>query len=82
MDMAPTDSDQAGEKPPRPLQAMKGEVLATTLSIPQAWQQSVYVINSMGGRARESVKKGYISSWKPWEWKKDGHHFQCPYIHI
>lgn len=35
-----------------------------------------------GWESKRISKKGCISSWKPWEWKKDAHHFQYPYIHI
>lgn len=90
MDVAPTDSDQSGEKPSRPLQPMKGwEVLGQPPSFEQQqpwvflncgsqYMQNFYVINSMGGRERESVKKGYIHSWKPWERKKRCTPFPVP----
>lgn len=44
--------------------------------------QSIYLVNSMGGRVREAIVKGYIKSWKPWEWKGDAHHFQYSHKHI
>lgn len=83
---------QNGEKPPKTLQAMRvweasgmtsqlGPVI-TSCCCGSKHMQSVYLVNSMGGRVKEVIVKGHITSWKPWEWKEDAHHFQYMYINI